>query len=155
MGQAVVSHQRGHAGSVVWPTVKTFRSRRTVLAVPGSSDRFIAKARGLTVDALFLDLEDAVAPAVKAESRARIVDALNQSEGFAAPTVTVRVNDWTSPWTSGDVIEVVSGAGARIDALVLPKVTCPEHIVALDLVLSQVESNAGLPVGAIGIEARN
>lgn len=138
----------------MWPTVKTFRSRRTVLAVPGSSDRFIAKARGLTVDALFLDLEDAVAPAVKAESRARIVDALNQSEGFAAPTVTVRVNDWTSPWTSGDVIEVVSGAGARIDALVLPKVTCPEHIVALDLVLSQVESNAGLPVGAIGIEAQ-
>ena len=51
------------------------RVRRTVLAVPGSSDRFIAKARGLGVDALFLDLEDAVAPAVKAESRQRIVAA--------------------------------------------------------------------------------
>ena len=81
--------------------------------MPGSSDRFIAKARGLAVDALFLDLEDAVAPAVKAESRARIVDALNDPAGFAAPTVTVRVNSWDTPWTYADVIEVVSGAGAR------------------------------------------
>ena len=48
--------------------------RRTVLAVPGSSDRFIAKARTLPVDALFLDLEDAVAPAVKEASRQRIVE---------------------------------------------------------------------------------
>ena len=39
--------------------------RRTVLAVPGSSDRFLAKARGLSADAVFLDLEDAVAPAAK------------------------------------------------------------------------------------------
>jgi citrate lyase subunit beta/citryl-CoA lyase len=123
-----------------------------VLAVPGSSDRFIAKARGLGVDALFLDLEDAVAPAVKEESRARIVAAL--AEPFAAPTVTVRVNDWTSPWTYGDVIEVVAGAGAHIDALVLPKVTCPDHISALDLLLTQVERTAGLPVGRIGIEAQ-
>lgn len=64
-------------------------TRRTVLAVPGSSDRFIAKARGLGVDALFLDLEDAVAPAVKVESRARIVEALKTGE-FAAPLLTVR-----------------------------------------------------------------
>ncbi|WP_028708105.1 HpcH/HpaI aldolase/citrate lyase family protein [Propionicicella superfundia] len=129
------------------------RARRTVLAVPGSSDRFIAKARTLPVDALFLDLEDAVAPAVKAESRERIVQALTDG-GFAAPTVTVRVNDWTSPWTYGDVIEVVSGAGAHVDALVLPKVSTPDHIRALDLLLTQVERNAGLPVGRIGIEAQ-
>lgn len=134
--------------------MKTFRSRRTVLAVPGSSDRFIAKARSLAVDAVFLDLEDAVAPAVKAQSRARIVDALRQPEGFAAATVTVRVNDWTSEWTFADVIEVVSGAGAHIDALVLPKVTGRDHIVALDLLLGQVERSVGLPLGGIGIEAQ-
>ena len=81
--------------------------RRTILAVPGSSDRFIAKARGLGVDALFLDLEDAVAPSAKAESRRRIVDALLDPAGFAAPTVTVRVNGWETPWTYADVIEVV------------------------------------------------
>lgn len=93
----------------------TTATRRTVLAVPGSSDRFIAKARDLGVDALFLDLEDAVAPPVKAESRQRIVDALNAGP-FRAPLVTVRVNGWETPWTYADVIEVVTGAGARIDA---------------------------------------
>lgn len=128
--------------------------RRTVLAVPGSSDRFIAKARTLGVDALFLDLEDAVAPSVKAESRARIVAALNDPAGFAASTLTVRVNDWTTPWTYADVIEVVTGAGARIDALVLPKVTSAAQVQALDLILTQVEQAAGLPVGRIGLEAQ-
>lgn len=131
----------------------TDRARRTVLAVPGSSDRFIAKSRDLAVDALFLDLEDAVAPAVKAESRQRIVNALNEG-GFRAPTVTVRVNDWTSQWTYGDVIEVVGGAGEHVDALVLPKVSRAEHLVALDLLLTQVERMSGLPVGRIGIEAQ-
>ncbi|WP_232548489.1 HpcH/HpaI aldolase/citrate lyase family protein [Propioniciclava soli] len=130
------------------------RVRRTVLAVPGSSDRFIAKARGLGVDALFLDLEDAVAPAVKAESRQRIVDALNDPAGFAAPTVTVRVNDWSTPWTYADVIEVVSGAGARLDCLVLPKCTDAAQVKALDLLLTQVEQAAGLPVGRIGVEVQ-
>lgn len=128
-------------------------TRRTVLAVPGSSDRFIAKARGLAVDALFLDLEDAVAPAVKAESRQRIVGALT-SEGFAAPVVTVRVNGWESPWTYADVIEVVSGAGAHLDALVLPKAQSAAQVVALDLLLGQVEAAAGLPVGRIGLEVQ-
>lgn len=128
-------------------------TRRTVLAVPGSSDRFIAKARGLGVDALFLDLEDAVAPAVKVESRTRIVEALNAG-GFTAPLVTVRVNGWESPWTYGDVIEVVTGAGSAIDALVLPKTQSAAQVQALDLLLTQVEHTAGLPVGRIGLEVQ-
>lgn len=130
------------------------RVRRTVLAVPGSSDRFIEKARGLTVDALFLDLEDAVAPAVKEESRHRIVAALADPAGFAAPTVTVRVNDWSTPWTFRDTETVVLGAGAKINCLLLPKVTRADHVVALDLLLTQLEQEAGLPVGGIGIEAQ-
>lgn len=125
-----------------------------MLAVPGSSDRFIAKARGLGVDALFLDLEDAVAPAVKEESRGRIVAALNDPAGFAAPCLTVRVNDWSTPWTYADVIEVVTGAGAKIDALVLPKCTSAGQVQALDLLLTQVEHAAGLPVGRIGLEVQ-
>ena len=128
--------------------------RRTILAVPGSSDRFIDKARTLGVDGIFLDLEDAVAPAVKVESRQRIVDALLVPSGFAARLVTVRVNGWESPWTYGDVIEVVSGAGAMIDALVLPKTTSAAQVKALDLLLTQVEHNAGLGVGRIGLEVQ-
>jgi citrate lyase subunit beta/citryl-CoA lyase len=123
------------------------------LAVPGSSDRFIAKARTLPVDAIFLDLEDAVAPAVKAESRARIVAALLDGE-FAAPVVTVRVNGWETPWTYADVVEVVLGAGAKIDALVLPKTQDATQVKALDLLLTQVEQTAGLTVGGIGLEVQ-
>ena len=128
--------------------------RRTILAVPGSSDRFIEKARTLAVDGLFLDLEDAVAPAVKVESRRRIVDALNSTERFSAGLVTVRVNGWESPWTYGDLIEVVCGAGARIDAIVLPKTQSAAQVQALDLLLTQVEHTAGLSIGRIGLEVQ-
>lgn len=130
------------------------RVRRTVLAVPGSSDRFITKARTLVVDALFLDLEDAVAPAAKAAARDLIVAGLHDPAGFTAPTVTVRVNDWTTPWTYVDVIETVSRAGERIDAIVLPKCTSAAQVQALDLLLTQVEHGAGLAVGRIGIEVQ-
>jgi len=126
--------------------------RRTILAVPGSSDRFIAKSRSQPVDAIFLDLEDAVAPAAKAEARARVIAALNSGEGWAARLVTVRVNDWTTPWTYLDVVDVVSQAGDKIDALVLPKCAGPDQVKALDYLLTQVEATAGLPIGRIGLE---
>lgn len=130
------------------------RPRRTVLAVPGSSERFITKARTLDVDCLFLDLEDAVAPSAKADARDRIVAALRSDEGFRAPTVTVRVNDWGTAWTLVDLTTVVGGAGDRIDAVVLPKVSSAEQVSALDLVLTQIEQLAELPVGRIGVEVQ-
>jgi citrate lyase subunit beta/citryl-CoA lyase len=108
----------------------------------------------LPVDAVFLDLEDAVAPGAKAEARGRIVDALKDPVGWSAPCVTVRVNDWSSPWTVGDLTAVVGAAGDRIDAIVLPKVTGPDQVRALDLVLSQVEREAGWQPGRIALEAQ-
>lgn len=128
-------------------------ARRTVLAVPGSSDRFIAKSRTLPVDAIFLDLEDAVAPPVKEESRPRLVEALN-SGSWLAPTVTVRVNDWSTPWTTQDIWQIVTGAGAKVHALVLPKAQDADQVRALDFVLTQAEQAAGLPVGHIGVEVQ-
>ena len=127
------------------------RPRRTVLAVPGSSVKMIGKARGLQVDEVFLDLEDAVAGPAKEEARGNVVEAL-LAGGFAAPTVVVRVNAWDTEYTVRDVTEVVGRAGAHVDALLLPKVRTASEVVALDLVLSQVEKAAGLPVGHIGIE---
>jgi citrate lyase subunit beta/citryl-CoA lyase len=55
----------------------SYRPRRTCLAVPGSSPRFLEKARGLPVDEVFLDLEDAVAPGAKPAARTAVVAALN------------------------------------------------------------------------------
>ncbi|QBI52381.1 HpcH/HpaI aldolase/citrate lyase family protein [Streptomonospora litoralis] len=129
------------------------RSRRSVLAVPASNPRFVEKARGLEVDAFFLDLEDAVAPGEKAAARAGAVDALNAG-GWGAKVRTVRVNDLQTPWTYRDVIEVVEGAGAELDCLVLPKVTGPDHVRWLDTLLTQIEAANGLAPGRIGIEAQ-
>ena len=53
-----------------------YRPRRSCLAVPGSSARFLAKARGLPADEVFLDLEDAVAPAAKQGARTTVAEAL-------------------------------------------------------------------------------
>jgi citrate lyase subunit beta / citryl-CoA lyase len=132
---------------------RVLRSRRSNLAVPGLSTKMLAKARSLASDQVFLDLEDAVAPLAKPQARANVVAALNEG-GWEGRIRAVRVNDWTTQWTYADVVQVVEGAGANLDALVLPKVATPEHVVALDLLLTQVEKATGLEVGRIGIEAQ-
>jgi citrate lyase subunit beta/citryl-CoA lyase len=113
----------------------------------------IDKARTLPVDEVFLDLEDAVAPLAKPEARRTVVAALTEG-GWGERVRAVRVNDWSTPWTYRDVVDVVEGAGADLDCLMLPKVTGPEHVAALDLLLTQVERATGLEVGRIGIEAQ-
>ncbi|AGB25071.1 citrate lyase beta subunit [Mycobacterium sp. JS623] len=134
-----------------------YRPRRTCLSVPGSNPKMIEKAKSLPADEVFLDLEDAVAPDAKAEARTQVAVALAEP-GWAGQLRGVRVNDWTTPWTYADVIEVVSTVAsakdAALDIVVLPKVTDVSHIHALDLLLSQLETTHGLPVGRIGIEAQ-
>ncbi|HEY5184242.1 MAG TPA: CoA ester lyase [Actinomycetes bacterium] len=132
---------------------RTLRSRRSCLAVPGSSTKMIEKAKGLPADQVFLDLEDACAPLVKPEARKNIVAALNEG-GWGDKVRVVRVNDWTTHWTYRDVVEVVEGAGANLDCIMLPKVQTAEQVVALDLLMTQVEKTMGLEVGRIGIEAQ-
>ena len=130
-----------------------YRPRRTCLSVPGSNPRMIEKSKGLAADQVFLDLEDAVAPDAKAQARTRVAAAL-AGPGWGTQLRGVRVNDWTTPWTHTDVIEVVSAAGAQLDVVVLPKVTCAAHVHALDLLLTQLEISHRLPVGRIGIDAQ-
>jgi citrate lyase subunit beta/citryl-CoA lyase len=132
---------------------KTYRSRRSCLAVPGSNPRFLEKARTLDADQVFLDLEDAVAPLAKPGARGTIVGALNEG-GWGDKIRVVRVNDWTTSWTYRDVIEVVEGAGANLDCVMLPKVQTADQVVALDLLITQIEKTVGLEVGRIGIEAQ-
>lgn len=132
---------------------KVLRPRRSSLAVPGSSIKMLDKARGLKSDQLFMDLEDAVAPLAKADARKNIVQALNEG-GYEDKIRAVRVNDWTTQWTYTDVIEIVEGAGANLDCIMLPKVQTADQIVALDLLLTQLERTNGLEVGRLGIEAQ-
>ncbi|MEO5877702.1 MAG: aldolase/citrate lyase family protein, partial [Streptosporangiaceae bacterium] len=82
------------------------RSRRTTLAVPGSSPRFLEKAQGLAADEIFLDLEDAVAADAKEGARKNVIAALNEGD-WGAKVRAVRVNALDTQWTYRDVIEVV------------------------------------------------
>ena len=132
---------------------RILRSRRSCLAVPGSSPKMLDKAKGLPADQVFLDIEDAVAPLAKPEARKNIVAALNEG-GYGDKVRTVRVNDWTTSWTYRDVIEVVENAGPNLDCIMLPKVQNAEQVVALDTLLTQIEKTMGFEVGRIGIEAQ-
>ncbi|AOS61765.1 HpcH/HpaI aldolase/citrate lyase family protein [Actinoalloteichus hymeniacidonis] len=133
--------------------VQRLRPRRSCLAVPGSSQKMIDKARGLPVDEFFLDLEDACAPPAKPQARRNAVAALNEG-GWDGRTRVVRINDLGTEWAYRDVIEVVEGAGAQLDCLLLPKAESAEQVRWLDVLLTQIEQANGLEVGRIGIEAQ-
>jgi citrate lyase subunit beta/citryl-CoA lyase len=113
----------------------------------------LEKAQGLPADQVFLDLEDAVAPLAKPDARKNIVAALNEGD-WGGKTRVVRVNDLTTQWTLRDVLDIVEGAGANLDCVMLPKVQSAEHVGWLDLTLTQLERSLGLEVGRIGIEAQ-
>jgi citrate lyase subunit beta / citryl-CoA lyase len=123
------------------------------MSSPGSNERFLAKAPTVPADMSFLDLEDSVAPSEKEAARAKVADAIKNLP-WDDRVLCVRINAWDTEWTYGDVIDVVSRAGERLDELMLPKVQTAAEVVALDLLLTQVEKKSGLPSGHIGIEAQ-
>jgi citrate lyase subunit beta / citryl-CoA lyase len=112
----------------------------------------LAKAPGLGADMVFLDLEDAVAPLEKPAARAKVVKAINELD-WGDTVLCVRVNAWDTEWTYRDVIEVVEGAGERLDELMLPKVQNAGDVQALDMLLTQIEKTTGRQ-GRVGIEAQ-
>jgi citrate lyase subunit beta/citryl-CoA lyase len=126
--------------------------RRSCLSVPGSSEKMLAKAPGLGADMVFLDLEDAVAPLEKPAARAKVVKAINELD-WGDTVLCVRVNAWDTEWTYRDVIEVVEGAGERLDELMLPKVQNAGDVQALDMLLTQIEKVTGRQ-SRVGIEAQ-
>ena len=129
------------------------RPRRTCHAVPGSSERFLAKAPELDADEVFLDLEDAVAASEKENARGLVIRAL-QDRDFGAKTVVVRVNGTDTPHYYRDLIAVVEQAGNRLDAIMLPKVRTPGDVEMTAKLLTQIELANDLEPGRIGIEAQ-
>jgi citrate lyase subunit beta / citryl-CoA lyase len=129
------------------------RPRRTCHAVPGSSERFLAKAPTLEADEVFLDLEDAVAPSEKENARRLVINALQQQD-FNRKTVVVRVNGTDTPHYYRDLIDVVEQAGDRLHAIMLPKVRTPGDVEMTAKLLTQIELAKELPPGRIGIEAQ-
>ncbi|WP_043767717.1 HpcH/HpaI aldolase/citrate lyase family protein [Roseivivax isoporae] len=103
------------------------RPFRSVLYIPGSKARAIDKARGLPVDAVILDLEDAVAVEEKARARATLAEALAEG-GFGHRYRVVRINGLDTGWGRDDARAV---ADTACDAVLLPKVESPAQIDAL------------------------
>jgi citrate lyase subunit beta / citryl-CoA lyase len=127
------------------------RLRRSCLAVPGSSPKMLEKARSLPSDQVFLDLEDAVAPAMKTDAtRQSIVEALR--EPWQAPTRAVRVNGVATGWCHRDITYIVERAGADLHCIMVPKVEDAAQVHFVDHLIGQIELEAGLEPGRIGLE---
>ncbi|HEY3638949.1 MAG TPA: CoA ester lyase [Rhizomicrobium sp.] len=95
------------------------RPRRSVLYLPGSNARAIEKARDLPVDAIILDLEDAVGPDAKELARAQVCDAVKRG-GFGKREIVIRINALTTQWGEVDLAAAVA---AGPDAILIPKVS--------------------------------
>jgi citrate lyase subunit beta / citryl-CoA lyase len=119
---------------------------RSYLYAPGSDARMVAKALRAGADAVILDLEDAVAPGEKATARKVVAEALTGTHADAA--VHVRVNRSSAGFDEADVRAVVA---PPLQALRLPKVEDPDHVRQLDELLSNLEPEAGLPVGSVAL----
>ncbi len=113
----------------------------------------LGKGPTLGADMVFIDLEDSVSPLEKEAARGKAVTAIRDQD-WGETVLCVRVNAWDTPWTAYDILEVVGNAGERLEEIMLPKVQTAAEVVAMDLLLTQVEQQAGLPAGHIGIEAQ-
>jgi len=100
------------------------RPRRSALYLPASNPKAIAKARTLPCDMVVLDLEDAVAPEAKEAARAAAVAGIAEG-GFGHREVAIRANGLDTEWGAADLAAI---AGARADAVLVPKVNAPEDI---------------------------
>jgi citrate lyase subunit beta/citryl-CoA lyase len=99
--------------------------------MPGANERALEKAKDLPADALILDLEDAVAPAAKAEARERVAAAA-AAGSYPGKTVTIRVNAIGTEWHAEDV--AVAGV-AGPDAIVVPKVGSVADVLGVERML--------------------
>ena len=96
------------------------------------------KAARVGADLVFLDLEDACAPAVKEKARATAVGALTNLD-WGRTVRAVRINGLDTPWCHGDIIEVVAGAGDCLDVLIVPKARSARDVWWVDVLLTQLE----------------
>ncbi|MFP1642888.1 (3S)-malyl-CoA thioesterase [Pontitalea aquivivens] len=100
------------------------RAYRSVLYIPGSKERALEKARDLACDAIIFDLEDAVAVEEKANARALLAQTLTTAD-YGARARIVRVNGLDTEWGRDDLVAFAAAvkAGARVDAVLIPKVS--------------------------------
>jgi citrate lyase subunit beta / citryl-CoA lyase len=121
---------------------------RSLLFVPGDSERKLDKGLASGADVLIVDLEDSVAPARKAAARGMAAEFLAARAGAPGPRLYVRVNDFSTGLTDDDLAAVVKAAPHGI---MLPKAAGGADVEHLSAKLRVHEAEAGLEDGAIHI----
>jgi citrate lyase subunit beta / citryl-CoA lyase len=120
---------------------------RSLLFVPGDSDKKFAKASGGNADVLILDLEDAVAPAIKPEARRKVADWLDRA-GELSASLFVRPNPLDTGLTDEDLAAVVRPG---LTGLLIPKANGGHDIRTIGGKLDKFEAEAGLEPGTVKI----
>jgi malyl-CoA/(S)-citramalyl-CoA lyase len=128
------------------------RLQRSELAVPGSQPGMFPKALDGEADYIFLDLEDAVAPADKEQARRNVIAGLLEFDWRdRGKTICVRINGIDTHYMYRDVVDVVEQAGHRLDTILIPKVGVPADVYLVDALLTQIEAAKGF-AHRIGID---
>jgi citrate lyase beta subunit len=129
------------------------RLQRSELAVPGSNTSFIDKAADSAADFVFLDLEDAVAPADKEQARRNVIEALRDIDWAGkGKAISVRINGLDTHYMYRDVIDVMEQAGEHLHTILVPKVGVPADLYCVETLVAQVEQAKGYQ-HKVGIEA--
>lgn len=126
------------------------RPIRSILFVPGDSEKKILKGFGTEADALMLDLEDSVTPENKPAGRALVSELLQSGRESYAGQLWVRINPLTSDFCLDDLASVVR---AKPDGILLPKSTGAADVTQLSHYLDVLEARDGLEVGKTQILA--
>lgn len=121
---------------------------RSLLFVPGDSEKKLEKGFGAGADAVIVDLEDSVAPGNKAAARDIAARFIAAHRHRTAAAIYVRVNDLSSGLTDDDLAALVP---AKPDGIVLPKSNSGQDVQQLSVKLRVREAESGLPDGAIRI----
>lgn len=127
------------------------RPRRSELATPASNDWMFAKSAASGADLVFLDLEDACAPAERESARGTAAAAIRDLD-WGHTTRAIRMNGVDTRWAYGDVIEVVTTAREALDVIIVPKVRRGRDVWWVDTLLTQLEQTLGLPPKGIALE---
>jgi citrate lyase subunit beta/citryl-CoA lyase len=123
-------------------------SVRSLLFVPGDSDRKLARSEGCQADIVVLDLEDSVAPQKKLTARQRVREYLAAHADRESSKLWVRINPLETPEALADLAAVV---GAVPDGILQPKTRSPDDVIQLGHYLDAFEQQNGVDPGRISI----
>ncbi len=125
-----------------------FRTRRTMLYIPGNNPGMLQLADIFGADAVLFDLEDSVAPNEKDAARDLIANMIRFRE-YENIEITVRINPIDTPYFDRDVKEII--ASGNLDAIRLPKANSAKDVKALEKLINKYEEEFKIEPGSIKI----